>query len=80
MLDGMWTFLLVGALGAVGAAAAAGTIAALMAHRRTGTWPGSQDGELSRARRWSLYGRAAVGAGVAVWAVATLAERGLLTL
>lgn len=62
MGDTSWAFLLVGSFAAMGAAMAAGTIAALWRHRRTGTMPGSDElVELSPARRRVLWLRIAVG-------------------
>lgn len=62
MGDSSWTFLLVGSFAALGAAMAAGTLAALWTYRRTGTFPGS-DGpaELSRERLLVLWARVVVG-------------------
>ncbi len=40
-----WIFLLVGGLGAIGAALSFGTIAALVQLRRSGTMPGAQPGD-----------------------------------
>lgn len=62
MGDSSWTFLLVGSFAAVGAAMAAGTLAALWTYRRTGTFPGS-DGPavLPRERLIALWTRVVVG-------------------
>lgn len=76
----MWTFLLVGSFGAVGAALAVGTLAALVRYHRTGSFPGREDA--SSAPRTSeivgLWLRVAVGATVATYAGVTLSRRGLL--
>lgn len=79
-----WVFLLVGGLGAVGAAMTLGTIAAMVQYRRTGTLPGLDDGETADAadpdaavmRR--LVVRIVLGAVVAVVCALVLAEQGLL--
>lgn len=81
-----WVFLLVGGLGAVGAAMTLGTIAAMVRYRRTGTLPGVEQDEAADApapepddavmRR--LVVRIVLGAVVAVVCFAVLAEQGLL--
>lgn len=79
MLDGMWTFLLVGSFGAVGAAMALGTLAALVRYHRTGVWPGTEEAaEISTGRLVGLYVRVVVGAAVAVAAWVSLSARGLV--
>lgn len=75
-----WVFLLVGGLGAVGAALSIGTLAALVQFRRSGTLPGQDDdapapGPGTEQRLWV---RIVLGAVVAAVCVATLADRGLL--
>ncbi len=79
MLDGMWTFLLVGSFGAVGAAMALGTIAALVRYHRTGVWPGNDEAaEVSTGRLVGLYLRVVVGLVLAVVAWVSLSARGLI--
>ena len=79
MGDTSWTFLFVGSFAALGAAMAAGTLAALWRHRRTGTMPGSDDPvELSPRRRAALWGRVAVGLVLAGVGVVTMRRAGLL--
>lgn len=78
-MDGMWTFLLVGGFGAVGAALAVGTLAALVRWYRTGTWPDGT-GEASTGRLVGLWLRVIAGAVVASWAVISLSRDGLLGL
>lgn len=75
-----WQFLLIGSLGAVGAALAVGTIAALLRYHRTGTFPGQEDdaADVSTARIVGLWLRVLVGLAVAGYAVVTLADAGLL--
>lgn len=74
-----WQFLLIGSLGAVGAALAVGTIAALLRYHRTGTFPGQDDvADVSTARIVGLWLRVLVGLAVAGYAVVTLADAGLL--
>jgi hypothetical protein len=79
MGDTSWTFLFVGSFAALGAAMAAGTLAALWRHRRTGTMPGSHDPvELSPRRRAALWGRVAVGLALAAVGVVAMRRAGLL--
>lgn len=57
-----WAFLLVGSFAAVGAAMAAGTLAALVRYRRTGTFPGPDGPErLPRRRLVVLWTRVVLG-------------------
>lgn len=78
-MDGMWTFLLVGSFGAVGAAMALGTLAALVRYHRRGEWPGQQDAaEITTGRLVGLYLRVIVGAVLAIVAFVSLANRGLV--
>lgn len=74
----MEQFLLVGTFGAVGAALAAGTGAALVRYHRTGEFPGGADAPIPRARLVSLWLRVAVGAAIAAYAVVDLSAAGLL--
>lgn len=73
-----WRFLLIGSVGAVGAALAVGTVAALVRYHRTGSFPGREDVEVPPARLVGLYLRVLVGVAVAVWGAVSLAEAGLL--
>ena len=78
-MDGMWTFLLVGGFGAIGAAMALGTLAALVRYHRTGAWPGVEDGaDVSTGRIVGLYVRVVVGLVLAIIAWVTLSDRGLI--
>lgn len=78
-MEGMWTFLLVGSLGAVGAAMAVGTLAALVRYHRTGEWPGSDESaDISTGRLVALYVRVLVGLAVAGYALITLDAAGLV--
>ena len=75
-----WVFLLVGGLGAVGAALSLGTLAALVRYERTGELPGrDEDAPVpgSGVRRRLLV-RIVVGALVAAVCFLNLAEQGLL--
>ena len=75
-----WVFLLVGGVGAVGAALTVGTLAALVHLRREGTLPGQPPGaeppDEATVRR--LWVRAVLGLAVAAAAVSTLTAQGLL--
>ncbi len=81
-----WVFLLVGGLGAIGAAMTLGTIAAMVQYRRTGTLPGVDETETAEADTFEpdaavlrrLVVRIVVGAVVAVVCFVVLAEQGLL--
>lgn len=79
-MDGMWEFIVVGSVGAIGAALALGTLAALLRWHRTGDWPGDGAAEVTTGRLVGLWLRVVVGAAVAVWAFASLAGSGLLGL
>lgn len=79
VVDGMWTFLLVGGFGAIGAAMAAGTLAALVRYHRTGVWPGAEDArEITTGRLVGLYLRVIVGTVLGVIAAISLSRQGLL--
>jgi hypothetical protein len=79
-----WVFLLVGGLGAVGAAMTLGTVAAMVQYRRTGTLPGQgdEDGDATAtdgpATMRRLVIRIVLGAVVAVVCFVILAQQGLL--
>lgn len=78
-MEGMWTFLAVGTFGAVGAAMAVGTVAALVRYRRTGQWPGHEDrAEVTTTRLVGLYLRVVVGLALAGYAAVSLADAGLI--
>jgi hypothetical protein len=79
MGDTSWAFLLVGSFAALGAALAAGTLAALVRHRRTGTMPGSDEPvELTPRRRVMLWLRVAVGLVLTSVGVEALRRIGIL--
>ncbi len=74
-----WAFLLVGSFAAVGAAMAAGTLAALVRYHRTGRFPGVDgDTELSRGRLVALWLRVAIGAVLTVVGIVALRRTGIL--
>ena len=78
-MDGMWTFLLVGGFGAVGAAMALGTMTALFRYHRSGAWPGQEDAaDVTTGRLVGLYLRVIVGLVLAIVAYVSLANRGLV--
>jgi hypothetical protein len=83
MGDSSWTFLLIGGMGAIGAALALGTGAALLRYHRTGAFPGADPGdepqEVPTSRLVGLWLRVVVGSVLAAYALVDLAERGLLT-
>ena len=75
----MERFLLVGTFGAVGAAWAVGTGAALLRYHRTGEFPGAdEDGRIGRSRLVALWLRVVVGAAIAAFAAYDLTAAGLL--
>ncbi len=80
-----WVFLLVGGLGATGAALSLGTLAALVRYERTGEVPGldeDSDDEVvapsGSAVRRRLLVRIVIGAVVAAVCFVYLADQGLL--
>lgn len=75
-----WVFLLVGGLGATGAALTLGTLAALVQYRRTGTLPGGGDDapEPGPDTMRRLVIRIVLGVVVAGVCFALLADRGLV--
>ena len=74
-----WAFLLVGSFAAVGAAMAAGTLAALVRYQRTGVFPGSEEAaELPRRRLIALWTRVGVGVVLTIVGVIALVRAGLL--
>jgi hypothetical protein len=84
--DPMLLYILYGSLGAIGAALALGTGAALVRYYRTGTFPEARtrEGEVleayvpTRAHLIGLWGRVVVGGAFAVWAVVTISRSGIL--
>jgi hypothetical protein len=79
MGDTSWAFLIVGSFAALGAALAAGTVAALVRHRRTGTMPGSDEPvELTPRRRVLLWLRVVVGLVLTFVGVEALRRLGIL--
>ena len=78
-----WVFLLVGGLGAVGAALSLGTLTALVRYRRTGALPGQDadaqpDVDPDPATERRLWVRIVIGAVVAAVCFSSLADQGLL--
>jgi hypothetical protein len=73
-----WAFLLVGSFAAVGAAMAAGTLAALLRYRRTGTFPGSDEpAELPRGKLVGLWVRVAVGVVLTIIGIVAVQRAGI---
>lgn len=73
-----WLFLIIGSFAAVGAAMAIGTIAALLRHRRTGTFPGSDEPvELNSRRRILLWLRIVVGVVLTVIGIVAIDRAGI---
>lgn len=75
-----WQFLVVGSFGAVGAALAVGTLAALFRYHRTGALPNAENdpAPVSTGRLAGLWIRVVLGLGVAVYAVISLADADLI--
>lgn len=75
-----WVFLLVGSVGAAGAAMTLGTLAALVQFRRTGRLPGQEDeaAEPAPGAERRLWIRILLGLVVAVVAFTVLADQGLV--
>jgi hypothetical protein len=74
-----WGFLLFGSVGAVGAALAFGTLAALLRYHRTGAFPGHEPGEvITRGRYVRLWLRVVVGLAVAAYGVYVVDASGVL--
>lgn len=75
-----WHFLVVGSLGAIGAALAVGTLAALVRYFRTGRFPDAENdpSPVTTGRLVGLWLRVALGLGVAVYAVVSLASADLI--
>lgn len=74
-----WMFLLVGSFAAMGAAMAVGTLFALIRHRRTGTFPGSDEPvELSRRRHVGMWARIVVGTILAAVGIVAIQRAGLI--
>lgn len=75
-----WQFLLIGSFGAVGAALAVGTLAALVRYHRTGAFPGEEPDAppATTGRLAGLWVRIVAGLAVAVYAVVSLADAGLV--
>jgi hypothetical protein len=75
-------FLIVGGLGAVGAALTLGTLAAVVRYWRTGRWPGEQDIDdpppVTTGHWIGLWLRAVIGVALTVWAVVSLLAADLL--
>lgn len=83
MGDTSWAFLLIGSFAAVGAAMAAGTLAALLRYHRTGVFPGAEtvaDGtrEVSRGKYVALWIRVGVGVALTLVGLVALDRSGVL--
>jgi hypothetical protein len=74
-----WAFLLVGSFAALGAAMAAGTLAALLRYRRTGTFPGSDEpAQLPRGKLVALWARVGVGVVLTIVGIVAIQRAGIL--
>lgn len=79
MSETSFGFLAFGSIGAIGAALAVGTLAALWRYRRTGAFPGHEPGEVvSRARLVRMWFRVVVGLGLAAYGVYVVDRSGVL--
>ncbi|WP_052665027.1 hypothetical protein [Nitriliruptor alkaliphilus] len=79
MSETSFGFLFFGSIGAIGAAMAFGTLAALMRYHRTGAFPGHEPGEVvTRSRYVRLWLRVVLGFAVAAYGVYVVAESGVL--
>lgn len=79
MSETSFGFLFFGSIGAIGAALAAGTLAALVRYHRTGAFPGHDPGEVvSRGKYARLWLRVVLGVLVAIYGVYVVAESGVL--
>lgn len=79
MSETSFGFLFFGSIGAIGAAMAAGTLAALMRYHRTGAFPGHEPGEeVTRGKYLRLWARVVVGFTVFAYGVYVVAESGVL--
>jgi hypothetical protein len=77
--DTSFLFLLLGSLGAVGAALAVGTLAALLRYHRTGAFPGHEPGEeVGRRKYVTLWVRVAVGIVLTIYGIAVVQRAGVL--
>jgi hypothetical protein len=72
-------FLFFGSIGAIGAALAFGTLAALLRYHRTGAFPGHEPGEvITRGKYVRLWLRVVVGLVVAAYGVYVVDRAGVL--
>jgi hypothetical protein len=72
-------FLFFGSIGAIGAALAFGTLAALLRYHRTGAFPGHEPGEvITRGKYVRLWLRVVVGFAVAAYGVYVVDRSGVL--
>lgn len=79
MSETSFGFLLFGSVGAVGAALAFGTLAALLRYHRTGTFPNHQAGEpIARGKYVGLWVRVVVGILVAIYGAYIVVDSGVL--
>lgn len=79
MSETSFGFLFFGSIGAVGAALAFGTLAALLRYHRTGAFPGHEPGEeVTRGKYVRLWVRVVAGLVVAAYGVYVVNEAGVL--
>lgn len=79
MSETSFGFLLFGTVGAVGAALAFGTLAALWRYHRTGAFPNHEPGEtIPRATYTKLWIRVGIGLALAAYGVYIVIDSGVL--
>lgn len=79
MSDTSFGFLILGSVGAVGFALAFGTLAAMLNYRRTGSFPGHDEGQVLSRRDWTkLWVRVVLGIGVGIYGVDVVIRSGVL--
>lgn len=79
MSETSWGFLFFGSIGAVGAAMAVATLAALLRYHRTGAFPNQEPGDVvTRGKYVRLWLRVVLGALIAAYGVYIVDRAGVL--